>query len=570
MPYNESNRRSTRVCAAGRTARRVALLCGLLLLTLLLTVSCYPSNESSNVEAAQDTPIDLTEAQAHRCFCSMDTFKSVADNWLSYPENPHYGTDIIHAKSLNKARVNSLTAQTAYYFVFSFLLPNVGDYEGTIRFSDFTDDVFSYRSGNVGIRWGEVLVSHDFIRVDMDKGDVKISLNAPDDYANILAYVAIPFTPSVEGMVSVTSMIALIESDPTDARGVGAHTGAFTAESSVLTANVLPSGDGEAKDLSYYASLEHSLLDEASALSGLSLRELEEQTDLYEQNKLVMGRNFLAINGDLAISGTASGEVKLVLLLYKSEWQNLNVEVANTAKIRRVETEDAVIMEFTYTLSSDGNKSPHIILSFDVTGECPVDLRYFCYSGDTESLGGTIYCVSYLTPDVMEPMIGVDYCNGYAVVRYVRDSSHYSHVRQLVPGFYEGFPVLVLEADALGEQKEVAYLHLGRIESIESGALRAKESLQAIHLGYALKKIPGYCFANCPNLQEVFIPKQVERIEFNAFYNCPALARVHFEETQWFDSNAKQQIFDDPARNAIILSDASMVYSRDHGNDPNG
>lgn len=561
MLYNESNRRSTRVCAAGRTARRVALLCGLLLLTLLLTVSCYPSNESSNVEAAQDTPIDLTEAQAHRCFCSMDTFKSVADNWLSYPENPHYGTDIIHAKSLNKARVNSLTAQMTYYFVFSFLLPNVGDYEGTIRFSDFTDDVFSYRSGNVGIRWGEVLVSHDFIRLDMDKGDVKISLNAPDDYANILAYVAIPITPTVAGMVTVTSTIAPIESDPTDARGVGAHTGAFTAESSVLTANVLPSGDGEAKDLSYYASLEHSLLDEASALSGLSLRELEEQTDLYEQNKLVMGRNFLAINGDLTISGTASGEVKLVLLLYKSEWQNLNVEVANTAKIRRVETEDAVIMEFTYTLSSDGNKSPHIILSFDVTGECPVDLRYFCYSGDTESLGGTVYCASYLTPDVMEPMIGVDYCNGYAVVSHVLDSSHYSHCRQVVPGFYEGFPVLVLEADALGEQKEVAYLHLGRIESLDESVFKGNRALMAIHPGYAITEIPEYFFADCTSLREVYFPGNLCYIGVNVFTNCYALEKVYFAETVgWTDCYNTPKKLDDPAENAANMMGQNDSY----------
>ena len=54
--------------------------------------------------------------------------------------------------------------------------------------------------------------------------------------------------------------------------------------------------------------------------------------------------------------------------------------------------------------------------------------------------------------------------------------------------------------------------------------------LKNITFNNIITEIPGKCFEQCPNLESVFIPKNIEIIEDYAFRNCPKLQYVEFEK----------------------------------------
>lgn len=68
-----------------------------------------------------------------------------------------------------------------------------------------------------------------------------------------------------------------------------------------------------------------------------------------------------------------------------------------------------------------------------------------------------------------------------------------------------------------------------KIQYIYSGEYRCYQDVE-VTISEGVTNIRSYAFEDCPNLEIVYCPKSLKRIEENAFYDCPKLKEVILQE----------------------------------------
>jgi len=76
----------------------------------------------------------------------------------------------------------------------------------------------------------------------------------------------------------------------------------------------------------------------------------------------------------------------------------------------------------------------------------------------------------------------------------------------------------------------VKYIDCGAFYNTNIVSLNICYRLRDVQLPNTLVRVSSCCFANCPLLTSIVIPKSVRIIEYQAFQNCSKLTDVIFEE----------------------------------------
>ena len=70
---------------------------------------------------------------------------------------------------------------------------------------------------------------------------------------------------------------------------------------------------------------------------------------------------------------------------------------------------------------------------------------------------------------------------------------------------------------------------INKIRDIYSGEFRCYQDVE-VTISEGITNIRSYAFEDCPNLETVYCPKSLKRIDENAFYDCPKLKEVILQE----------------------------------------
>ena len=68
-----------------------------------------------------------------------------------------------------------------------------------------------------------------------------------------------------------------------------------------------------------------------------------------------------------------------------------------------------------------------------------------------------------------------------------------------------------------------------KIQYIYSSEYRCYQDVE-VTISEGVTNIRSYAFEDCPNLEIVYCPKSLKRIEENAFYDCPKIKEVILQE----------------------------------------
>ena len=68
-----------------------------------------------------------------------------------------------------------------------------------------------------------------------------------------------------------------------------------------------------------------------------------------------------------------------------------------------------------------------------------------------------------------------------------------------------------------------------KIQYIYPGEYRDYQDVE-VKISEGVTNIRSYAFEDCPNLETVYCPKSLKRIEENAFYDCPKLKEVILQD----------------------------------------
>jgi hypothetical protein len=447
------------------------LLAALLLLTSLWTASCSPSSSSDGGGAGNQ---GFSDTVGHKIICTAADFASLKNEW--------FGNRQLVSDRAVSAHQNTLVAGQEYYFVYTYNLVYEGDgYDssligGNLHFTAKSWD--GMYAEDEAVRIGEDLVT-DGIGSAYLEADGTLNMHREPNGSDVMAYVAVPFTPLHGGFLRIDSAVFdyPVTFKPLDDR------------QPAVCVNVVETPDRLERDLQVTVSnLTYGLISEADYESGRFEEGLSSADgSLRDLSSVSMGRNYVIVEYEVAATGADTGEVCCGIYIKNGYWTNMVLEQANTARTHKAEVEGGTMLDFVYTTPQNGTKRIRTVFSIDVLSVCSIDLEIFLYSDNTPIQGTVNQVDCFIDESASKLTYRVDteenaaYVTGYETMTGT----------VIIPGSYEGYPVCGIDESAFADCAALHTLRLTHVKDLGYSAFENCTALTDVDLGDSLTVIPS-------------------------------------------------------------------------------
>lgn len=514
---------------------RSVLLAAALLLTSLWTASCSPSSKGGVAGNH-----GFSDTVGHKIICTAEDFDSLKNEW--------FGTKRLVSDRAISAHQDTLVAGQAYYFVYTYNLVNEGD--------DYDSDYISGSLHFTAKSWDgiyaedeAVLIGDEFVTDGLsDAGrntDGTLYMHKEPDGSDVMAYVAVPFTPLHGGFLRIDSSVTnypktfrpLEDSQPS------------------VCVNVVETPDQLEQDLQVTVSnLTYGLITEDDYQNGHFGKDmLSMDGKLNDLAHISMGRNYVVVEYDVTAEGADTGEVYCGIYVKDGYWSNMVLEQANTARTNKTDIDGGTMLDFAYTTPQNDTKRIRTVFSIDVLSVCSFDLEIFLYSDNTPITGTVDHTDCFIDASASKLTYRVDtdkkvaYVTGYETMTGT----------VVIPSTYEGYPVYGIDEGAFSDCTKLHTVRLNHVEKLNYSIFKNCTSLTDVDLGDTVTFIPSGLFTGCTALTTLNIPKQVCIMQDSIFEGCTSLSYVTFENPRTWTSSTKNYslyVMDSPEENAKFLT----------------